>query len=80
MSREDLTLVRGWLRTPDVRRWWGDPDEELALIEGDLDDPRMSLGIVSFAGVPFAYIQDYSPHDWAMHHFSSLPDGSRRDR
>ena len=35
------------------------------------------MWIVSHEGRPFAYIQDYGPHDWAMHHFGHLPPGSR---
>jgi hypothetical protein len=44
-----------WLRTPEVVRWWGDPEEQAALLradllQADLDEPRMAMRIVSFAG------------------------------
>src|SRR5690349_21251806 len=58
-GRRDLMLLRSWLCTPDVVRWWGDPDEQAALLREDLDQPRMVMRIVSYEGRPFAYAQDY---------------------
>ncbi len=55
----------------------GDPDSEASLLEEDLGDARMRMWIVSHEDRPFAYIQDYGPYEWAMHHFSHLPPGSR---
>jgi aminoglycoside 6'-N-acetyltransferase len=77
MLEADLPMARRWLETPEVRRWWGDADEQACLLEGDLDDPRMTMWIVSYRGQPFAYIQDYDPTSWAMHYFGGLPSGSR---
>jgi len=77
MTAADLPLVRRWLETPDVQRWWGDADEQVALLAGDLDDPSMVMWIVLHGRQPFAYIQDYDPHAWALHHLSDLPSGSR---
>jgi aminoglycoside 6'-N-acetyltransferase len=77
MTVADLPLVCGWLDTPDVRRWWGDPEEQIALLREDLDEPRMAMWIVSYERSPFAYIQDYDPCGWALHHFGALPAGSR---
>jgi len=75
--RADLPILRRWLRTPEVIRWWGDPDEQAALLEEDLDEPRMVMRIVSFMGRPFAYAQDYGVHIWPHPHFAHLPPGSR---
>ena len=77
MRADDLRMVHRWLEMPEVRRWWGDPDGEISLLEDDLDDTRIAMWIVSHHGRPFAYIQDYAPHDWPMHHFGFLPPGSR---
>src|SRR5262249_32139764 len=33
--------------------------------------------IVSFAGSPFAYAQDYAVHVWPQPHFAHLPVGAR---
>ena len=73
----DLPLLERWLRTAEVVRWWGDPQEQAALLREDLDDPRMVMRIVSLAGRPFAYAQDYDVHRWPQAHFADLPAGSR---
>jgi aminoglycoside 6'-N-acetyltransferase len=69
--------MRRWLDTPEVRRWWGDPDEQASLLAEDLDDPQMAMWIISYRERPFAYIQDYEPGAWALHHLADLPPGSR---
>ena len=74
---DDLPLLRAWLRTPEVVRWWGDPKEQAKLLEEDLSEPLMVMGIVSFAGRPFAYVQDYAVNSWPQPHFAGLPAGSR---
>jgi aminoglycoside 6'-N-acetyltransferase len=73
----DLPLLRVWLRTPEVACWWGDPDEQAALLQEDLDQPRMVMRIVSFEGRPFAYVQDYAVDAWPQPHLAGLPAGSR---
>ena len=77
MRRDDLPMAHCGLETPDVRRWWSDPDGEVPINVEDLDDPHIRMWIVSHAGRAFAYLQDYDPHDWPMHHFGDLPPGSR---
>jgi aminoglycoside 6'-N-acetyltransferase len=57
--------------------WWGDPDEQAALLREDLEEPRMVMRIVSYEGRPFAYVQDYDVHVWPQPHFDHLPAGSR---
>ena len=41
MSRDDLPMIERWLVTPEVMRWWGEPDEQYELVSGDLDHPDM---------------------------------------
>lgn len=77
MTAADMPMARRWLETPDVQRWWGDADGQVSLLEEDLDDPRMTMSIVSHHGRPFAYIQDYDPLSWDLHHLGGLPPGSR---
>jgi aminoglycoside 6'-N-acetyltransferase len=72
----DLQLLRKWLATPDVVRWWGDPEEQIKLLEEDINDPRMVMRIVSIEGKPFAYAQDYAVHSWPQPHFTALPVGT----
>ena len=72
---DDLPMLSGWLREPHVSSWWGEPDEELALIAGDVDAPGMRLEIVSVDGRPFAYVQA-----WDVAHYEDRlgqPDGTR---
>lgn len=79
VAMDDLPLLRSWRSQPHVIQWWGAPDVEDA--EESLADPRIAMWIVSFRGEgdpsPFAYAQDYSPHDWDDHPFAHLPRGSR---
>ena len=64
MTSADLPLVRRWLETPEVARWWGQPDEQYALVSGDLDHPDMDQFIVALGDHPFAYIQCYALSTW----------------
>jgi aminoglycoside 6'-N-acetyltransferase len=64
MTSADLPMVRRWLETPEVVRWWGDPDEQYALVSGDLDHPDMDQFIVASGGRPFGYIQCYALSTW----------------
>lgn len=77
MAESDLPMLRQWLETPEVRTWWGDPDEQYALVSGDLHEPSIRLWIVSHDGLPFGYIQDYDPQAWPGHHFLDKPPGTR---
>jgi aminoglycoside 6'-N-acetyltransferase len=76
-TRRDLPLLRAWLRTPEIVRWWGDPREQAALLEEDLDEPRMVMTIVTYLGQPFAFAQHYALDAWPQPHFAHLPPGSR---
>jgi aminoglycoside 6'-N-acetyltransferase len=49
----------------------------MALLEEDMDEPRMVMRIVSCEGRPFAYAQDYDVHDWPQPHLNHLPRGAR---
>ncbi len=70
-------MLRDWLRSPEVVRWWGDPVEQFALLDGDLSEPKMTMLIVSHAGRPFAYAQHYDVGSWPQGHFAGLPPGTR---
>jgi aminoglycoside 6'-N-acetyltransferase len=75
VTAADLPLLAGWRAMPHVMEWWGAPELEPA---GEtLADPRVAMWIVSHQGRPFAYAQDYSPHDWHPHPFAHLPPGAR---
>jgi aminoglycoside 6'-N-acetyltransferase len=57
MTAADLPLLRKWLGMPHVVEWWGDADEQYALVSEDLDSPAMDQFIVAADDRPFAYLQ-----------------------
>ena len=71
----DVPLLRRWRARPHVVKWWGSPQGEDP--EEVLADQRVAMWIVEHEARPFAYAQDYSPHDWGEHPFAYLPHGSR---
>ena len=71
----DLPLLRRWRAQPHVVQWWGPPDLEPEAEK--LAEPRIAMWIATLNGRPFAYAQDYCPHDWPPHPFGHLPPGSR---
>lgn len=77
LTAADFPLLMTWLSDPEVRRWWGDPDQELAEITRDMDNPHISMNLVWFKNKPFAFIQDYDVHAWPEKHRLSLPKGAR---
>jgi aminoglycoside 6'-N-acetyltransferase len=64
MAAADLSLIRHWLETPEVMRWWGEPGEQYALVSGDLAHPDMDQFIVAVDDRPFAYLQCYALSVW----------------
>jgi aminoglycoside 6'-N-acetyltransferase len=77
MSAADLPLVQRWLSAPHVAEWWGNPDEQFALVSGDLDDPAMQQFIVATGDRPFGYIQCHDPEAWNVQPFRPQPAGTR---
>jgi aminoglycoside 6'-N-acetyltransferase len=72
----ELPMVAGWLKTPEVLRWWGDPKEQIDLLTEDLDEPLMRQWIVEHEGRAFAYLQAYPANAWPQTHLRHLPDGA----
>jgi aminoglycoside 6'-N-acetyltransferase len=64
MTSDHLPMIRRWLKTPEVVRWWGDPDEQYALVSGDLGHPDMDQFTVAVDDRPFGYIQCYALSTW----------------
>jgi len=69
-------MIRRWLSTADVVRWWGEPEAQYELVSGDLDHPDMDQFIVSLDGRPFGYIQTYALSTWNQG-FGEHPAGTR---
>ena len=72
----DLPMIRGWLETSEVMHWWGQPDEQYALVSGDFDHPDMDQFIVALDDQPFGYIQCYVLSTWNQG-FGSHPSNTR---
>jgi aminoglycoside 6'-N-acetyltransferase len=73
----DIPLAKRWLKQPELLRWWGDPQRELALLREDLCEPRMRQWIVEHNARPFAYAQAYEAHAWPQAHLAQLPYGTQ---
>jgi aminoglycoside 6'-N-acetyltransferase len=76
MSVTDLPLIRRWLGEAHVREWWGDPDEQFALVGGDLHEPDMDQFIVLAGDKPFGYLQCYRLTAWNTG-LGPQPEGTR---
>ncbi len=77
MTSADLPLVRRWLATPEVVQWWGDAEEQFALVSGDLDEPAMAQFIAAADSRPFAYLQCFDLTAWPEPGFGAQPAGTR---
>jgi len=71
---EDYPLLRGWLESPHMREWWGEPETELGyireMVEGR-DTTRPFLILLN--GRPIGYIQywcigDHQNDKWVEDH------------
>jgi RimJ/RimL family protein N-acetyltransferase len=60
VTANDLTMLRGWISSPHVKKWWGDPEVELGYVEdmiGGRDPTRPYLILLDDATV--GYIQSW---------------------
>lgn len=64
VTTADLSLLRSWLATPEVARWWPHPDEQYADLVEHLAGDDMTMLIVSWRDRPFAYVQHANAHGW----------------
>ena len=76
-SEAYFPLIRDWLAQPHVTEWWGDTEEQFALVSGDLAEPAMAQFIVSADGRPFGYLQSYDLAAWPDDSFGAQPRGTR---
>ncbi len=72
--------LRRWLTAPHVVQWWGDADEQFALVSGDLANPDMDQFIVATDDRPFGYLQSYNLAAWPDDAFRGQPARDARDR
>jgi aminoglycoside 6'-N-acetyltransferase len=76
MSAADLPTIRRWLAAPHVAEWWGDPEEQFALVNEDLAHPAMDQFVVLIEDRPFAYLQCYDPTAWSGNGLGQHPHGT----
>jgi aminoglycoside 6'-N-acetyltransferase len=76
MTAADLPLMRRWLDMPHVITWWGEPDEQFALVSGDIEHPAMQQYIVVSGERPIGYIQTYDPVVWPGSGLGDHPKGT----
>lgn len=62
VTEDDRALLRVWLETPHAREWWGEAEEELALIYDGSGEHEPFIASVD--GEAVAYVQSWwpSPH------------------
>jgi aminoglycoside 6'-N-acetyltransferase len=77
MRTADLPTVHSWLAQPHVAQWWGDPEEQFALVRDDLSHPAMDQFIVAVEDRLFAYLQCYDPTAWPDNGLGAQPNGTR---
>jgi aminoglycoside 6'-N-acetyltransferase len=77
MSAVDLPMIRRWLETSEVAQWWGDPNEQFALVSEDLAHPAMDQFVVALDDRAFAYLQCCDPMAWPENGFGEQPNGAR---
>jgi aminoglycoside 6'-N-acetyltransferase len=76
MTESDLSAIRDWLHQSHVREWWGDPDEQYVLIDGDRNEPAMDQYNLLMNDEPAGYLQCYDLVRWDGG-FGPQPHGTR---
>jgi aminoglycoside 6'-N-acetyltransferase len=61
VDESHMPMLFGWLSEGHVRRWWGEPDEELKLIRDGCATGEVEGFVFSVDGTPAGYIQAWLP-------------------
>ncbi|PUB10725.1 GNAT family N-acetyltransferase [Yoonia sediminilitoris] len=77
LTKQDLPQLGSWLQLPHVKVWWGDAEQQVALIEKDMNNTAVDMLIVALSGRPFAYIRHHDAHLFQMPEYGDLPVGTR---
>lgn len=64
LTREAFPMLREWLSEPNVRRWWGEPEHELRLMEYFLTSDSDHGYVVQIDQKSVGYIQNWTPQDY----------------
>jgi aminoglycoside 6'-N-acetyltransferase len=76
LSAADHPLLRQWLAAPHVAEWWGDPDQQFALIREDAGEAALEQYVVAVAARPIGYLQCYEVAAWPQGGLGSQPPGT----
>lgn len=57
----DFPMLREWIARPHIRRWWGEPEAEVAMIAESLRAPGFAAFIIRLDGRDAGYIQWWKP-------------------
>ncbi len=60
-TKGDRALLRGWLDSPHVKEWWGDPEQEIECIAYSKDIDGTEGFIILLDDKPVGYIQSWVP-------------------
>ncbi len=77
LTPDDLPLMQRWLQTSHVKVWWPNTDKQIALMQQDMDNPNITMLVVSLINHPFAYIHDHDARSFGMPQYADLPQGTR---
>jgi aminoglycoside 6'-N-acetyltransferase len=61
LAEADFAPLSDWIARPHWQEWWGDPQEELAVIRAGLREPGFSAFIFTIDGRDAGYIQAWQP-------------------
>ena len=76
LSAADLSLLRRWLAAPHVAEWWGDPEQQFALVSADANEGALEQYLVAADGRPIGYLQCYAVAAWPHAGLGSHPPGT----
>ena len=82
VTKGDLPLIELWFAEPHLREWWGEPDEEIALIRDMVEDRDTTRPfLIQLDGAPIGYIQywflgELQTEEWLEDHpwLSAFPE------
>ena len=57
-------MLGKWLAQPHVRQWWGNPDQEMALICEGLESGEVEAFVAHVDGQSVAYVQSWQPANY----------------
>lgn len=76
VTADHFPLLRRWIAAPHVAAWWGEVEEEMALIAGHLASDEVRMFVFALTGEKAGFIQAYRAADWPGHGFDQEAPGT----